>query len=178
MKRPYGLIGDRTPSSSGPSLKVTPRRVDASAEAAPEDRLASRKPSGKAADPDQDKDAEYLQRAAGHEQAAVGPQVREREFDSDREEQQHHPDLGQHLDLLDVRDEIESVGPDQGPGRQEPGNGGHAELVEEKDDRDGHGEDDQQVAQDIVVGHGRLALIRTSIVKHYTRFPVGQKFAA
>ncbi len=48
--------------------------------------------------------------------------------------------------------------PDQGAGNQESCNGWKAKLMEDKNDRGGNGEDDQQISEDFVIVHTLLSI--------------------
>ena len=81
--------------------------------------------------------------------------MHQREFDADGEKEQDDPDLRQHLDRADVRDEVQSVGADECAGNQEPRDRGKPELVEYEDDGDRHREDHEQICKHAVVSHDR-----------------------
>ena len=86
-------------------------------ETAPENRLAIRQPDQHPADRDQQQHAGHLERAAEQENAPGRRQVRERELDADREQQQHHADLCHDIDLAEVRDQVQPIWSDQRAGR-------------------------------------------------------------
>lgn len=99
--------------------------------------------------------------------------MRERKFDADGEQEQHDADLGHHLDLFDVRDEIQAVRTDERAGGEKPGDGGETELVEDEHDPDGDRENHQQIGQGADVGHDtsvRLGTIHYLLVT--PKFPV------
>ena len=82
-----------------------------------------------------------LDRRSQKHEAAHGEQLRHRKFDADGEEQQHDPDLGQHFDRADIRDEVQPVGADDGAGDQKSRDGGKPELMEYEDDSNRRRED-------------------------------------
>jgi len=94
-----------------------------------------------------------LNRCGNEEQAPQRSQLHKRKFDADREEQQDHADLGQDLHGTRVGDQIESVGADQCPGHQKSRDRREPELMKDKHDGNGHREDDEQIAENGVVGH-------------------------
>ncbi len=72
----------------------------------------------------------------------------EREFQTDGEEQQHHADLGQDLDLVSVRHEARTVGSDQRTSDQQPNDGRQVDLPQGVDHQPTHGEDDDQICKE------------------------------
>ncbi len=79
--------------------------------------------------------------------------MHQREFDADGEEEQRDPDLRQHLDRADVRDEVQPIGSDDRASDQESRNRGKPELVEYEDDGDRRRENHEQICKHAVVGH-------------------------
>jgi len=75
-------------------------------------------------------------------------QVRERELETDHEQQQHDADLGEQLYLMGVAHEPQNVGAGQHAGEQQPDRGRDTQPM--ADDRGHHGEpkDDGDIQQD------------------------------
>ena len=80
-------------------------------------------------------------------------QLHERKFNADREEQQDDADFGQDFNRARVGDQVKPVGADQCSGHQKSRNRREPELMKDKHDGNGHREDDEQIAEDAVVGH-------------------------
>ena len=77
----------------------------------------------------------------------------QREFNADGEEEEDDANFCQDLDGCDIGNEIEPMGADQRTGDQEPGDRRESELMKQKDHRDRHGIDEEQICEDIIVGH-------------------------
>ena len=97
---------------------------------------------------------DHLRAAAGHDLAAHLAQPAERELDPDREQQQDDADFSQAFHLVNVGDETQGVGTEQDAGDDEPREGRQPDAVEDQNDDQRDGEDDRQVLEDEVLGHG------------------------
>ena len=106
---------------------------------------------------DQQHDTDLDRRGQKHE-SPHGRQLHQREFDADGEKEQNDPDLGQYLNRLDIRDEVQPVGTDERPGNQKSGDRGKSELVKHEDDGNRRCEDHEEIRKHAVVRHGRNRL--------------------
>ena len=97
------------------------------------------------ADDEKEQDAEHLGRSSHEEQVLGGLQLRQRKFQADGEQQKHHPNLGQHVHLFQIGNEVEPMGTHERPDDQEARNRGQVEFLKQEDHRDGHGENDDDV---------------------------------
>ncbi len=121
----------------------------------PEDALLPGEADQQRPQPGHEQHAPQLNRRGHQEQPAQRDELHQRKLDADGKQQEHDTDLGQHLDRADVRDEIEPVRTDHRARHEESGDGRQPELMEYKDDGDRNRENDQQIAEDAVVSHGR-----------------------
>ena len=101
--------------------------------------------------PDDRRGAEELDRPAEKELPSQVGEVRERELQTDDEEQQDNADLGEQFDLTDIADQAERVGTGKHARQQQADRRGDAEAV--ADDGRGH----RQREDDDDVGAGRAS---------------------
>ncbi|KUK96240.1 MAG: hypothetical protein XE07_1266 [Methanothrix harundinacea] len=98
----------------------------------------------------------YLE-GASHQGGPFDPEkLIEGELDSDSEEEEYHPHLGEDLDLLHLLDEPKAVGPRHHPRRQEPHHHRDSEPVAGEDGDYRDEEDDDDVVEELN-GHGHLS---------------------
>ena len=90
----------------------------------------------------------YLERSTQYHPTPDPDQASERELDSDGEEQENHPHLGQDLHLVDSLNEPESVRPRQNPREQKAEDHWEASPVEKQHNHQGQAEDDGEVGQE------------------------------
>ena len=105
---------------------------------------ARREPDAERGEPARDDgDREADLHAAADEDCALEPrQVAETELDADREQQQDHADLGEHVHERLVRDDAERVRADRDAGEQEPGD--RHEPQPERHERDDDARDKER----------------------------------
>ncbi len=84
------------------------RRATQRGEAPPEERLSHRDAGQGTAGHDQRDDTDHLDGAADQEKFPSGHGMGQRKLHANREEQEHHADLGQDFDLPRVGDQIEA----------------------------------------------------------------------
>jgi len=88
-----------------------------------------------------------LERPAGDRDKPDLPEILEREFQTDGEEQEDDPDLCKIGDLFLPVNNTKTVGTDNNAGQDERDQRGHLEPVEDHADHEGNGEDDQDVGE-------------------------------
>jgi len=80
----------------------------------------------------------------------------QRQLEADAEQQQHHADLGQHLDAVHVVDQPQGARTDEDAGDDVTRDRRHAQTAEQRDDGERRHEDDHEVVEEIEFVHGRF----------------------
>ena len=93
---------------------------------------------------------QHLPAAQAEHQPAHGQQARQRELQPQREQQEHHAELGHHLHGFLVVDQAEGAGADQHAGGQVPERRRQAQAVEHRQHQRRGGEDDDQLVEKAV----------------------------
>ena len=102
---------------------------------------------------DEDRPA-HLDPAAHEHHAGPVPHLGERQFETDREQQQGDAEFRQRLDVLGNRDQPEAGGSDEHPGQHESQQRRSVHAVRERHDRDGEAHQQGQVAEESQFHHG------------------------
>ena len=96
---------------------------------------------------------DHLDATAEDDQSPEPTNAVQGEFETDTEQEQHNPELGEHLDLVVILNESQCVRPEHHSGDDEPRNGRHSQK---RNYGDGRREDDDQVLKEDQLGHRRL----------------------
>ena len=80
-------------------------------------------------------------------------------LEADREQQQHHADLGEDLDRGNFADKAKAVGTDRDPRKHQANKQRQLQTQTHKGDRHGYQEDDQKVTEELRRVHLKLELL-------------------
>jgi hypothetical protein len=97
----------------------------------------------------------HLRRAQPENQVAQGVDLRQREVQADREQQEHDAELGDRLDRRRVDHRASGVRTEQHPHQQVAEAGRDAQALEQQHHGHGHAEQQQDLDEGLVEGHGR-----------------------
>ena len=95
--------------------------------------------------------------AAAQEHGLPQPaQAIDRQLQADAEQQQHHADLGQQLDLVGVVHQAQRRGAGQHAGQDEPRDRRDADAAQQRHDHDGRPQHDDQILEEAGIRHAKV----------------------